>query len=197
MIFGKSTKQYSGVVRAFCLTLHFYSPKAYEYLRSVFDSNLPSVRTLRMWYSSINGSPGFTSEALDVLRSKVEKEKVNNKQIVVSLIHDEMAIRKHSQWDNAKRQFVGHITAGSTENENDPLPLAREALVFLVNGVGNDFKIPIGYFLLNGLTTIEKAALLKEAIFQVSQTGVKLAAVTFEGLCNKSVNSKITRCRLF
>lgn len=63
LLFGKTTKKYSEAVRVFCLTVHFYSPKAYEYIRSIFKKNLSSTRTIRMWYSSIDGSPGFTMDA--------------------------------------------------------------------------------------------------------------------------------------
>ncbi|KAL3198327.1 hypothetical protein MRX96_014445 [Rhipicephalus microplus] len=39
--------KYPPELRAFALTLHFYSPAAYEYVRSKFNEALPSQRTLR------------------------------------------------------------------------------------------------------------------------------------------------------
>lgn len=114
--FGNSYKKYSPTIRLFCFTLHFYSPKAYEYLRSVFNLNLPATRTLRSWLSNIDSNPGFTESAFDVLKEKVEKAKEDEnerKDLVVGLIFDEMYIRRHSQWDKAKKQYQGHITAGT------------------------------------------------------------------------------------
>lgn len=39
--------QYDEDVRAFALTLHFYSPRAYNYVREKFDKHLPHVATIR------------------------------------------------------------------------------------------------------------------------------------------------------
>ncbi|CAB3241886.1 unnamed protein product [Arctia plantaginis] len=43
-------KQYSPELRKFALTLYFYSPKAYSYIRSTFNTRLPHPSTLRKWY---------------------------------------------------------------------------------------------------------------------------------------------------
>ncbi|GFS18021.1 THAP domain-containing protein 9 [Elysia marginata] len=39
--------KYSPELRSFALTLHFYSPKAYAYVRKAFDTCLPHPRTLK------------------------------------------------------------------------------------------------------------------------------------------------------
>lgn len=64
--------KYPPELRAFALTLHFYSPAAYEYVRSKFNEALPSQRTLRGWYKSIQGAPGFTAEAFSFLEKFAE-----------------------------------------------------------------------------------------------------------------------------
>lgn len=51
----------------------------------------------------------------------------------------------------------------------------------MVSGIGQEFKLPIGYFLTNGLCAQEKAALLKEAMFRLHRARVKLGSVTFDG----------------
>ena len=50
---------YSPQLRSFALTLHFYSPHAYKYVRKMFDTCLPHPRTIEKWYSSFDGTPGF------------------------------------------------------------------------------------------------------------------------------------------
>lgn len=67
---GKVNGQYPKEVRSFALTLHFYSPRAYDYVRSVYNKNLPCGRTIQKWYESIDGLPGCTSEALQLLKIK-------------------------------------------------------------------------------------------------------------------------------
>ncbi|KAH8041732.1 hypothetical protein HPB51_017552 [Rhipicephalus microplus] len=64
--------KYPPELRAFALTLHFYSPAAYEYVRSKFNEALPSQRTLRGWYKSFQGAPGFTAEAFAFLEKFAE-----------------------------------------------------------------------------------------------------------------------------
>ena len=56
---------------SFALTLKFYSTKAYDYVRKSFDLGLPHVSVIRSWYSSIDGEPGFTKDALTALKAKV------------------------------------------------------------------------------------------------------------------------------
>lgn len=53
-------QKYSPQLRSFALTLHFYSPRAYNFVRNTFDTCLPHTRTIEKWYQSINGQPGFT-----------------------------------------------------------------------------------------------------------------------------------------
>lgn len=66
----KLPKKYSDELKVFALTLHYYSPAAYKYVRRTFNTCLPHTRTISRWYQSINGLPGFTSEAFEALRLK-------------------------------------------------------------------------------------------------------------------------------
>lgn len=181
---GKQTKSYSHIIRTFAITLHFYSPRAYSYVRSVFDNNLPSISTIRNWYSSINGGPGFSEEAFAILREKANKANSNGNEVLVCLIFDEISIRKHLQWDRTKNKTVGYITygTGSEEECEDDIPIAKDALVFMVTGVNEKFKLPIGYVFINGLKAGEKAALVQEALLLLNRSGVKTIGMTFDGL---------------
>ena len=44
-LFHKLSNSYTDKQKEFAVTLHFYSPKAYDYMRTLFP--LPHVRTLR------------------------------------------------------------------------------------------------------------------------------------------------------
>jgi len=63
---GHTTDVYSANIKAFALTLHFYSPKAYNFVRQSFVNALPHVSTLRRWSSAVNGKPGFTEVSFEV-----------------------------------------------------------------------------------------------------------------------------------
>lgn len=48
----------------FALTLHFYSPRAYAYVRKKFDTCMSHPKTLSKGYKSVNCKPGFNTKAL-------------------------------------------------------------------------------------------------------------------------------------
>lgn len=72
--------------------------------------------------------------------------------------------------------------------DNDNISEAKNALVFLVVGINGYWKIPIAYFLIDGLNGKERANLLMKAIELLRETGVTLCSVTFDGA---KVNLKI------
>lgn len=187
--FGSSTKKYSATIRRFAFTLNFYSPKGYDYVREIFNRHLPAARTLRTWYSSINGSPGFTDESFDALKERAKIEKENGKQLSVCLMFDAMYIRQHSQWDRATKKYLGHNMTRNKSN-NSCLPLATQALVFMVCGIQNDFKLPIGYFLNNGAKSDEIADMNTEIMYRLSQIGVQLVSITYDGAAENVAAAK-------
>lgn len=185
---GKITKQFPEKIRCFALTLFFYSPKAYNYVRQTFKNTLPAVSTIRAWYAGIDGEPGFSSDALAAIKNEVQRAKSKGEETVLCLMQDEMAIRQQLVWDNAKKKIVGYINFGTsiTHENEDALPVAKDALVYLVRSVsgkiGEKFSMPVAYFLINGLKYDERAVLTREIILTLSKTGAKIAAMTFDGL---------------
>lgn len=49
----RGRKKFSPALRAFALTFNFYSPKAYNFVRTEFGSSLPHATTLRSWYHEV------------------------------------------------------------------------------------------------------------------------------------------------
>lgn len=185
---GLRGNKYSPAVRAFCLRQQFYSNAAYESLRLFFNKNLPTKRTIQMWYRSVDGSPGISTSALEILRVKVDSFKaLNNHDLHAALISDEMAIRKHVRWCSEKQTFEGFVTVtntsdhiGNEEKNPSKLNVAKDALVFLV--VGTDFKLAVAYHLLDGLESIDRAALTLDVIRSIEEVGVIVMSHTSDGL---------------
>lgn len=46
---SKDSGTYPSELKTFALTLNFYSPKAYSYVRMTFPNMLPHPRTLQKW----------------------------------------------------------------------------------------------------------------------------------------------------
>lgn len=87
---------------------------------------------------------------------------------------DEMSIRKHAEWNHKKKFFVGCVDVATSISDRENLPLAREALVYMLNGINERWKIPIAYFLTNGITGIEKAIITKRVLEFATQSTVLL-----------------------
>lgn len=169
---------YTPELRSFAMTLSFYSAKAYRFVRKTFDLNLPHPSVLRKWYSSISGEPGFTEEVLTALRAKVLKAKAHKEEVVCGLQLDEMAIKKHVEWDGKK--FRGFVDLG-TNVDNDSVPAASNALVLLVVGLNGSWKVPCGYFLIDSLSGAEKSNLVMTSLEKLADVGVIIKSITCDG----------------
>ncbi len=131
------------------MMLKFYSAKAYKYVKNSFDLGLPHPLVISSWYNAMDGESGLTKEALTALKAKVLAAKRDGQEVLCALMLDEMSIRKHVQWDGKK--YRGFVDLG-TDIDDDSLPEATEALVFMAISVNSNWKVPCGYFLVNGLT---------------------------------------------
>ncbi|KAE9542434.1 hypothetical protein AGLY_003295 [Aphis glycines] len=161
----KTRAPYSEEIKKFSVTLQYYSPKAYLYVRKKFNNLLPHPRTLRRWFMIVNGQPGFTKESLDTIKNVASKE-----TIYCNLVIDEMSIRRRIE-----------MGVQCNNVDGDVQPEAKNALMFLIIGINGFWKLPIGYFFINGLSGAERSNLLETAIALISETGANLHSVTFDG----------------
>ncbi|CAB4002853.1 THAP domain-containing 9, partial, partial [Paramuricea clavata] len=67
-----TARRYSDEIKEFALTLYFYSPRAYKYVRSLVP--LPNPSLIRKWSSSFKCAPGFIDEAFTSLSQKVASQ---------------------------------------------------------------------------------------------------------------------------
>lgn len=180
-------------VRSFCLGLFYYSPRAYSYIRKKFLNHLPHESTLRSWYrnSNVDVAPGIIKTAMDLLKEKAKKMIQNKKQMVVSLIFDEISIRKHVQWCLSSRKFLGYVTYGkgsqATDGDGDDddiednIPVANQAIVFMVSCLNEFFQLPIAYYFIKSLDATERTDLLIKMMIELSKCDIIVGNVTFDG----------------
>ena len=158
------------------MTLNFYSPRAYNYVRKVFDTCLPHPRTISKWYQTVDDSPGFTRSAFDALMLRNEAR--GGDKMICSLMMDEVSIRKHVEFDG--RKYHGYIDMG-TELDDDSLPVAKDALVFMVVDLKSSWKLSVGYFLINGIGGEERKNLVLDCIERLDAVGVQVVSLTHDG----------------
>ena len=163
---------------SFAITLQF-SSTAYYIVRKTLNLVLPHPGQTREWYSRVPAEPGFKEPAFNVLQASVISAREKCHEVLCSLMIDEMAIRTHAEWDGQK--YCGFVDLGTGIDDHDSLPLAKSALVFMVIAVNSTWKVPYAYFLVNGLSGIEHANLIKICLRKLLEVGVKVISLTCDG----------------
>lgn len=129
--------------------------------------------------SSINSSPGFDNDAFDILEKKAKQYfEADKKKLIIACAKDEIHIRTQSQFNAYRMKFDGFVDMGKNLTSQGILPLAKEALVFLVCGIEEEFKIPVAYFFINSLDTEQSAFITNQVLTRLSQIGVEVMTLT-------------------
>ena len=174
---GKKVRRFSDEVRTFASALHYYSPRAYEYVRKYFQ--LPHKSTLRSWMSNVECRQGFCTPAFEELSRRRESDKADNFK-VCSLVADEISLKKHIHFDSSASSFFGYVDKGLV-HETDETSKATSALVLMAVGLKSYWKIPLAYVLVNGVSGSYLASILKECIVRLNNISVNVASVTCDG----------------
>ena len=167
-------QRYSDITKQFAVTLHYHSAKAYEYVRKLL--HLPHVSSIRSWCSSVECKPGFLSEVLCHLKSKLTNGELSAD---VSLVIDGMSIRKQTQWDGKEHRYTGFVDYGGNARVEKSEQFSSEVLAFIV--VGASWKSDIGYFLIDKINGGALAQLVKTALGLLSDAGFATWSVVYEG----------------
>lgn len=176
-------EKYSEDIRTFALTLRFYSPRAYDFVRAKFDKSLPHPVTIKKWYqqSSILASSGLCNRTIELLKGKVEEMKAEGKRLHCGIVHDEMHIKQLVQYDKHKKCFSGLISFGKIPDNAEMLPIATQVLVFLVSGINIPFHLPIAYYFVANLEGIDKVFLMRSIKKTLTDIGIIVPTSTFDG----------------
>lgn len=160
-------------------TIHYFSPRAYEYLRDIFT--LPTVETIRKSLLNIKCQPGFTHEAFQALQAIHEKQ---NGDVYYCLTLDSMCIRNLVQWDAATQRLIGQVDIGTGDLNIENDKPASEALVFMLNALNSRIKTTVGYFLIKSITGSTLANLVTECLWKCHDIGAKVVCITCDGAGN-------------
>lgn len=142
---------------------------------------MPHTSTVRKYYanSELNANPGITKASLQILEKKVAEKRLVGEEVVCSVCFDEMMIRRQATWDVSNKNVAGYVSFGG--NDGEDLPVAKEAIVFIVSGLKEKFRIPIAYEFINSLTAEQKTDLVKDVLTRIIRTGVIVSNITFDG----------------
>lgn len=182
------TVRYSDELKSFALTLYFYSPKAYIFLRN--HISLPHPSTLRLLLSTHNCNTGFMKEVFEFLKRSVEK---NDYLKNVSIVFDAMSIRSELTYDKKMDKFWGYVDYGGIVN-NDSEILATEVLVIMIVSYTRKFKCPIGYFFINKISANIQAQLILTTLRLLADANITVRSLTCDGTITNIKTYELLGC---
>lgn len=184
---GKTTgARYDDNMKTFAVTLYFYSPRAYKFVRKTLS--LPAPSTIRLWAGSVDVQPGFMHQVISSLGKKMHSR---DKDCV--LILDEMAIKSQTIWDQHAGKLVGTVDYGSIQAEGKE-EIARNALVVMAAGLRASWQEPVAYFFTASSTADVQTTIITEAITILTQSGLRVHGVTFDGTSKNLTTAKKLGC---
>lgn len=183
-------EKYPEKVRHFCLGLQYYSPAAYDYVRKQFHNHLPHRKTIQAWFSNsdIKSEPGIQDGQIEKLKKIAAEYRAKyNRQLLCCLIFDEIHLRQQICWSFQQLKYIGYANfGGDAEDPENPgkhkVNVARQAIVFLLNGIDVNLEIPVAYYLIGELKSNDRSKLMNEVIAMVSRCDIKITNMTFDGL---------------
>ena len=99
---------YSQKIKQFAMTLHYYSPKSYEFVHNILA--LPHPASLHEWGVSVDCNPGFLTNVINMVGAAAKNQ---TWMIVVVLIVDAMTLHKFMEFAGAKPCWLGGTLVAS------------------------------------------------------------------------------------
>ena len=187
---GKSTNQcvWTNKMKMLCLTIHFHSPKAYQYLRKLLL--LPCERTLQRCFEGVQLNPRIRETIIEASRRKVAGMSQLQKFCVVSF--DEMAVKTALSYRRDVDYIEGFVVHG--DGDQCSPEYANPALVFMASGMLCKWKQSIGYVFSNSSTPASVVILLQKFINRLFEIGlVPKLVICDQGLTNQSLVKSILK----
>ena len=182
--------RYSKETKQFAMTLHYYSPKGYDFVQTIL--NLPHPSSIHTWAASVDCKPGYLMNVIHCLGEQVKK---NSWMSDVALIVDAMALHKMTVWDDASKCYVGLVDYGTAMPEPETTE-ATEALVFMVVGLTGHWKHPIAYVLQDKCSADVQMQLIKDCIVLLHDEDMQVHAVVFDGTFTNQCTAIKLGCKM-
>ena len=184
-------RRHSDEVKRFAMTLHFYSPRAYEHVRSVFM--LPHAKSIANWTSSVDCEAGFFIDVFRELKQKVISKSIKPE---CALFCDGMKIRSSVIYNKNTGSFEGFVNFGKDIVISEDDVIATEALVFMLVGLRGSWKYPIGYVLIASIDANNLHCLLSRALELSAQHNLSVHSITLDGPSYNLAAMRLFGCNL-
>jgi DNA transposase THAP9 len=181
--------RYTAPIKEFALSLFYYSPRAYAFARQ--SLHLPHPSTVRSWSASVDCQPGFLCNVFQQLQLDAQQD---FELIDCAMMFDSMSIRKQTVWDPTLNKYVGFVDYGLASVEPAE-QLASEVLVILLVGLKKKWKCPVGYFLINKISSTVQCELVRTALIMSAEAGLRVWTVTCDGAAANIETLRLLGCK--
>lgn len=154
------------------LSIYYKAPNLYNFLREK-GFKLPCLTLIRKWLNVNNVTPGFTSEIFNKLKIKASTMTIEERECC--LIFDEMTIKKALEY-NSKLDLVEGFEDLGPLGRNDKI--ATHAMVFMLRGINQSWKCPVGFILSNNALKANSLTLMIDlCLEQITKTSLNIKVV--------------------
>ncbi|KAL4119564.1 hypothetical protein QTP88_012369 [Uroleucon formosanum] len=137
--------------------------------------------TLRRWIGKSKFCPGFNSFWLKQIKIKLDTMSDDEKYCVI--IFDEMKIKSFLEYSKYLDMVEGFEDLGHRGRTNK---LATQAMVFMVRGLYNNWKLPLAYFLSgSSMSSLILKDLITDEIEKCTELGFNIVAL----VCDQGSNN--------
>lgn len=154
--------------------------------------SLPSIRSLRRWLQGLNISCGINQNILNILKLKFSTAPIKEK--IVSIIMDEMSLKKLISYNSKNDCFYGFEDFGSDIFDNlSTLKHGKQVLVIMIKSILLPWKQVLGYFISSkSVTGVQLKYILTYTIEKLNNCGLIPKVI----ICDQGSNNLKMR-RLF
>ena len=179
-LLSKKSKQnrFTEHMKGFAHGLFYYSPKAYNHVSKFFT--LPHPSTIRKLLAKIDCWPGFLQPAFKELSERVKGENGLMYQDGALAI-DAITIKKFLQFEPRLGRGFGYVDFGGIFGVGAQNILAKDALFAMVTGLRSFWKLPVAWFLIDGVSAKELAEIIKLSIYKCQEVGVRIRTTVMDG----------------
>ena len=175
--------------------LHFF---AFFHLSRVFETHshchlLPFTKTRQNWTSSVDCEVVFFSDVFSQLQKKIQAKELQPECVLVC---DGMKIKSSVTYNKSTGSFDGFVNFGKDIVASDEDKVATEALVFMLVGLRNHWKYPVGYVLCDSITAVDLHSLLSKALRISLDHGLEPISVTMDGAHSNTASMRKFGCKL-
>lgn len=188
LLLRKNNYSYSENEKNLSENVYFKSPAAYKFMRDVLQFNLPSLSSLQRWIPVKNLVPGFNTNVLNLIRSRVNTMDDLSRNAV--LVFDEVSIRRDLKYNSVEDQIEGFVDDGTNRKNK----IGKQVIVFMVRGIFNNWKFVLTHFVSENAIKVET---LRDLVFKnikiCQEMGLNIrATICDQGSNNRALYSSLS-----